>query len=88
MADRQLRWLLISPLVTSLNQVSLTDVKCFALGVLMCAQRRVYAGDLKDACSLPFACVVQPFAKLQHLPLESTPVTNAGDVGRCHECYA
>ncbi|KAL0031778.1 hypothetical protein WJX79_006935 [Trebouxia sp. C0005] len=46
------------------------------------------SGELKDACSLPFACVVQPFAKLLHLPLDKVPVTQAGSVGRCQECYA
>ena len=46
------------------------------------------AGELRDACSLPFACVVQPFAKLQQLTHDSTPVTQAEDVGRCRECYA
>lgn len=45
------------------------------------------APDLKEACGLPFACVVQPFAPAPAaLPAEE--VVAASDISRCHECYA
>ena len=48
----------------------------------------ITAGALKEACGLPFATVVQPFARLEHLPLEQTPTVTEGELGRCQECYA
>ena len=48
----------------------------------------ITTGALKEACGLPFATVVQPFARLEHLPLEQTPTVTEGELGRCQECYA
>ncbi|KAK9823450.1 hypothetical protein WJX72_002854 [[Myrmecia] bisecta] len=50
-------------------------------------QRFPVSGSLKEECGLPFACVVQPFAKDNNL-LDTTPSTKLEDLGRCAECYS
>jgi hypothetical protein len=45
------------------------------------------SGSLKDDCGLPFACVVQPFAKSEILPLEQPPAVSKKDVSRCYSCH-
>ena len=42
--------------------------------------------DLKEACGLPWACVVQPFAPVHSS--EGQEEVAAADISRCHECYA
>ena len=46
------------------------------------------AGALKDESGLPFACVVQPFAKAEDAPLSKPSAVRAKEVGRCRHCYA
>ena len=46
------------------------------------------AGTLKDECGLPFACVVQPFARVEEAPLSKPAIVRAQDIGRCRQCYA
>ncbi len=48
--------------------------------------RAPVAPDLKEACGLPWACVVQPFAPLPSP--EGQEEVAAADISRCHECYA
>ncbi len=43
---------------------------------------------LKDECGLPFACVVQPFARVEDAPLSKPAIVRAKDIGRCRQCYA
>mmetsp|Transcript_68432 Transcript_68432/g.216567 ORF Transcript_68432/g.216567 Transcript_68432/m.216567 type:complete len:252 (-) Transcript_68432:72-827(-) len=45
-------------------------------------------GALKDECGLPFGCVIQPFAQMEHLPVDAQDLPPAEDVARCEECYA
>ncbi len=45
-------------------------------------------GAMKDQCGLPFACVVEPFAKMATPSISKDSVVLAQDVGRCSECYA
>ncbi|KAK9831909.1 hypothetical protein WJX81_008153 [Elliptochloris bilobata] len=45
-------------------------------------------GALKDESGLPFACVVQPFAKAEDAPLIKPSAVRARDVGRCRHCFA
>jgi hypothetical protein len=46
------------------------------------------AGDLKDACGLPFACVAQPFARSRLAPLDAPCELKAKEIARCTDCYA
>ncbi len=46
------------------------------------------AGDLKDECGLPFACIVQPFARSKYASDDRPVELEANKVPRCGDCYA